>query len=237
MIGTRRDDTFDSNAGSAFIYELVEDTWIEVTKLYSMDLQAGDWFGEAVAIDGDVVVVGARAEDELGNNAGAAYVFERDAGGPDNWGETDKLLATDGVFGDLFGEAVAVEGDSIVVGAPNADNDEGDAYLFRRDGDEWTEVTSFKGEDTGGNDHFGTWISLDGGIALTGAPGDGTGSAYLTKFVCEADFNCDGNANILDFVAFQQAFQSFLNSADCDDNGIFNILDFVCFQQLFQEGC
>jgi outer membrane protein assembly factor BamB len=54
---------------------------------------------------------------------------------------------------------------------------------------------------------------------------------------CPADVNADGELNILDFVAFQNAFTSGDPAADCDGNGAFNILDFVCFQGLFQAGC
>lgn len=54
---------------------------------------------------------------------------------------------------------------------------------------------------------------------------------------CEADVNGDGKLNILDFLAFQNAFTSGDASADCDGNGALNILDFLCFQGLFAEGC
>jgi hypothetical protein len=51
------------------------------------------------------------------------------------------------------------------------------------------------------------------------------------------DVNGDGDVNILDFVAFQVAWQAKDQSADCDENGEFNVLDFVCFQQVFVGGC
>jgi hypothetical protein len=54
---------------------------------------------------------------------------------------------------------------------------------------------------------------------------------------CDADCNADALLNILDFVCFQQYWQSQDPAADCDANAAFNILDFVCFQQLFQAGC
>ena len=58
-----------------------------------------------------------------------------------------------------------------------------------------------------------------------------------TEQPCIADFNRDGNENILDFVAFQTGFQAMDCRADCDENGSWNILDFVCFQQAFVAGC
>ena len=59
----------------------------------------------------------------------------------------------------------------------------------------------------------------------------------LVSDVDPGDFNGDGVKNILDFVAFQEAFVAADPSADCDGDGLFTILDFVCFQTLFQKGC
>jgi hypothetical protein len=54
---------------------------------------------------------------------------------------------------------------------------------------------------------------------------------------CPGDFNGDGNLDILDFVAFQNAFTSGDPSADCNGDDMLNILDFVCFQNVFQADC
>lgn len=54
---------------------------------------------------------------------------------------------------------------------------------------------------------------------------------------CLADCDANGELNVLDFVCFQQLFQSGDTNADCDGNGVLNVLDFVCFQQAFQAGC
>ena len=59
----------------------------------------------------------------------------------------------------------------------------------------------------------------------------------MTESGCAADFNGDGELNILDFVAFQNAFAAGDAGADCDGDGALNILDFVCFQALFAAGC
>jgi hypothetical protein len=64
----------------------------------------------------------------------------------------------------------------------------------------------------------------------------GTMEAVLAG-ACPADFNKDGNLDILDFIAYQNAWTAQEAEADCDDNGLYNILDFVCFQNLFQAGC
>jgi len=62
-------------------------------------------------------------------------------------------------------------------------------------------------------------------------------TATLDLAGCAADVNGDGVLNVLDFVAFQIAWQAQTPEGDCDANGIYNVLDFVCYQQLYQAGC
>jgi hypothetical protein len=112
----------------------------EVAKLTSSDLQAFDELGEAVAIDGDTIVVGSWREaggpGDPGPFSGAAYVFERSEGGPANWGEVIKLAPSEIRLDDRFGRAVAISGDTIVVGAYRKDEapltTSGAAYVFER---------------------------------------------------------------------------------------------------------
>ncbi len=89
----------------------------ETVKLLASDGAANDTFGSSVAVSGDTAVVGAFNHDDISSNAGSAYVFQRDAGGIDNWGEVKKLLASDAAFNDSFGISVAISGDTAVVGA------------------------------------------------------------------------------------------------------------------------
>jgi hypothetical protein len=84
-----------------------------------------------VSIQCDTVVIGASENDP----GGAAYLFERDAGGSGNWGQVAKLTASDGAVGDAFGKAVSISGDTIAADADgDADNGDasGSAYLFIR---------------------------------------------------------------------------------------------------------
>ena len=107
--------------------------WGEVKKLLASDSEAGDNFGWSVAMSGDTAIVGARREDAGGSQAGAAYVLQRDEGSADNWGEVQKLTASDAEAEDLFGFSVAVSGDTVVVGARLAEAGDvraGAAYVF-----------------------------------------------------------------------------------------------------------
>ncbi len=116
-------------------------------KITASDAAAVDFFGTSVAISGDTVIVGARFEDVPGSSSGSAYVYRRDEGGVDNWGEVMKLTASDAADEDFFGQAVAISGDTAIVGAPlNEDDgdDSGSAYVYQRDlggSDNWGEVT------------------------------------------------------------------------------------------------
>ncbi len=89
--------------------------------------------------------------------------------------EVAKLLASDGAAFDQFGNSVAVDGDTAVVGAPThegAGNVSGSAYVFRYDGTDWTEEARLTASDGGFNDQFGHAVALDGGTAVVGASWD-----------------------------------------------------------------
>ncbi len=80
------------------------------------NIAAKDEFGEFVSISGDTTIIWAR----WNNNNGSAYIFARNEGGPDNWGELEKLTAHDGAGADYFGYAVSISGATAVVGAYRA---------------------------------------------------------------------------------------------------------------------
>jgi hypothetical protein len=89
-----------------------------------------DGFGEGVSLSGDRLVVGAPGDDDMGDAAGAAYLFTRQDGG---WVEQAKLLASDGEAHDFFGTEVAISDGTIVVGADHDDDagpDSGSAYIY-----------------------------------------------------------------------------------------------------------
>ena len=70
-------------------------------------------------------------------DAGAAYIFKRDQGGADNWGQVKKITASDGAAGDYFGVSVSISGDTVVVGAAKDDDngiDASSAYVFKSKG-------------------------------------------------------------------------------------------------------
>ena len=180
VVGARGND---SDRGSAYVYERNQggaNNWGEVKKLTASDGVAGDQFGESVSIRGNTIVVGAWLDD---SQKGAAYVFTRNQGGTDNWGEVRKLIASDRADGDLFGNSVSNIGDTIVVGAPGDDSLKGSAYVYERNQggtDNWGEVKKLTASDGGAGDQFGGSVSISGDTIVVGADADDSskGSAY-----------------------------------------------------------
>ncbi len=182
------------NPGEVYVFERNQggpDNWGQVTALTASDGTAGGEFGRSVAVDGDTIVVGDIWDDERGKNAGAAYVFQRDQGGLQNWGEVAKLTPTDAASGDWFGESVAIDGDTLVVGALFDDgsqiDDTGSAYVFQRDhggAGSWGQLQKLTVPAAQFEDFFGSRTAIDGDIAIVGAPlddsrGADAGAVYL----------------------------------------------------------
>ena len=148
-----------------------------MAKLTATDGVPGDGFGVSVSMDGDTAVVGAIWVDVGGNiDQGAAYVFYRNQGGPNAWGQVAKLTAADGAAQDYFGQSVSISDDTAVVGALNASVGgnlmQGAAYVFSRDhggANAWGQVAKLTAADGAANDRFGISVSAGGDTALVGA--------------------------------------------------------------------
>jgi len=186
VVGMKYDDDLGSNSGSAYVYErnAASNVWNFVAKLTASDGAAGDHFGYAVDIEGDTIVVGAKTDNSA---RGSAYVFERNEGGSNHWGETKKLLASDGASQDYFGYDVAISDDRIVVGAIWENGKRGAAYLYERNvggTENWGEVKKLVASDAEANDYFGGDVSISGDTVAVGAYaedeyGTDAGAAYI----------------------------------------------------------
>ena len=159
--------------------------WGEFNIIVPTDHDDQDWFGTSVMIEGDVLIVGAESDAAGGTDAGAAYIFYRNLGGPDNWGQVKKLLASSPNPYDFFGTSVSISGDQAVVGALQQDGaglDAGAAYVFSKNlggPDNWGQVKKLVGSTVVAGASFGASVSIDGDRILAGAPDLGTGVAYL----------------------------------------------------------
>jgi len=180
----------DNSGGSAYVYTLLEDVWTEQAKLLASDAAVDDYFGQGVAIDGDTIVIGAPGDMSVSEpRNGNAYVYNRSGAA---WTEEAKLTSSDGVTGDQFGGSVAINGDTIVVGAHYDDDrgeNSGSAYVYTRSGSIWTEQAKLRASDGAADDWFGQSVAIDGDTIVAGArkhDADSlvdSGSAYVyTRF-------------------------------------------------------
>jgi len=139
-------------------------------------------FGSAVDIEGDSAVIGSSNDSFTAFGAGSAYVFRRSGV---VWAQEQKLLAADGEAYDEFGVSVAISGDAVLVGARLDDGtyaNSGSAYVYRYCGVSWAGETKLTSSTAGSSTYFGTWVDIDGDIALVGEPSNGGGSADVFHY-------------------------------------------------------
>ena len=171
----------NSNTGAAYIFERNQggaENWGQVQKLTASDAAVNDQFGRSVAIDVDTVVVGAWLKN---SNTGAAYIFARNQGGAENWGQVKKLTASDAAGGDDFGSSVAINADTVVVGAWVKNSNAGAAYIFERNqggAENWGQVKKLTASDAGWA-YFGYSVAINADTVVVGAYGKIPGAAYI----------------------------------------------------------
>jgi len=159
----------------------------EDVKLVPADNDEDDLFGNAVAIKGELALIGAYSDDSLDQDCGAAYVYRFDG---QCWIEEAELLASDGSMGDHLGYSLALSEDMALVGAYNeCDCWAGAIYVFRYDhqSQTWNEETQLVGPVVQGGDSFASAVASAGDIVLVGAPGDDSGgtdvgAAYVYRY-------------------------------------------------------
>jgi hypothetical protein len=179
IVGTDREQTPTGFRGAASIFQRDQSdpgNWSRVAKIYTDE---GGSFGRSVSVSGDTVVVGGRS---TGTVSGSAYVFQRDQGGPGNWGQVAKLTA-DGTAYDGFGRSVSISGDTIIMGAYEdhyVGQASGSAYIFQRHQggpDNWGQAAKVAADDVMAEDGFGWSASVSGDTAIVGTRD--SDSAYI----------------------------------------------------------
>ncbi len=189
VVGAFVSDASGHDAGAAYVFERDhggDGNWGEIARLAATDAADNDFFGRAVAISHDTVVVGADGNDDHGPGSGSAYVFDRNSGGANAWGLVKKLTSNDGVEGDAFGRAVAIDGDTIVIGAYLDDDgaeNAGSAYIFERNATEmnaWGQTAKISAATPLRSGFFGFDVAIDGDRMLVGAfQSESAGALYI----------------------------------------------------------
>ncbi len=163
--------------GAAYLFDRSRVDWQQSARLVAANARIGDRFGLAVALDGERAVVGApgTVADDF-EAQGAAIVFERQLG---NWFETAELWAFDGRQNDGFGWSLSLDGDTLVAGAifdTDSVAQQGSAYAFTHLGGIWISSIKLRAPSPRDSDIFGNAVALDGNLLWIGAPGFQNGS-------------------------------------------------------------
>ncbi|WP_287127879.1 FG-GAP repeat protein [Candidatus Cyanaurora vandensis] len=180
-VGSYRSDPKGSFSGSAYVFVRNQGVWSQQAKLIPTDGYQYDYFGYAISLRRDTILVGAYPANGY---QGKVYVFARSGA---TWSEQAILTASDGLPNDAFGYSVALSGETAVVGAYTATGYKGKVYVFVRSGTTWSEqaiLTASDGLSTeAGGDEFGISVAINVNTLVVGAHGAGgkVGAAYLFK--------------------------------------------------------
>ncbi|GAB5443567.1 MAG: hypothetical protein Fues2KO_39160 [Fuerstiella sp.] len=200
VVGARLDDVGSAyRAGAAYVFRRSDggtplnsrdDTWQLEAELTAADGAAEDYFGTAVSISGDIVVVGSAGDDDRGSQSGSAYIFQLNSG---QWSQQSKITASDGVANDSFGSSLTVAGSTVVVGAfanDDAGTNSGSAYVFELGTNGWMETTKLIPADGAAFDQFGQAISSTTSTIVVGSGrNDTAGYNAGTVYVYERNNN------------------------------------------------
>ncbi len=175
MVGARH---ANDSAGSVYLFDVA--TRSELLQLTALDAGTDDRFGTSLALEGNRAIVGA-VDDIPGSGAGSAYLFDVDPLSPTFGNQLFMLTGSDPAEKDDFGEAVAISGNTAIVGAPGSSGS-GSVYVF--DVTTGAQLFELTGSDTASGDKFGVRVAMSGNLAIIGASrndegGTDAGAAYL----------------------------------------------------------
>jgi hypothetical protein len=177
-----------TSTGQAVVYRWNGTIWAFEATLLGPDRGPGDLFGSSAAIEGNTIIIGALADNiPAADDAGSVTVFQRSG---TTWTQQAFLTASDPHLSDFFGSSVALNGNTIAVGAYNADSpgiavDTGAVYVFQRNGTTWSQTAKLLAPDGKSDDRLGFSLALNGDNLIAGAAyydlpnRQNTGATYL----------------------------------------------------------
>ncbi|MEY2512140.1 MAG: hypothetical protein QOE26_2903 [Verrucomicrobiota bacterium] len=190
-------------------YPIVIDPFIASLeqKLRSDIPQVDARFGFAVAIDGNMAVVGAWREDVGANpDVGAVYVFIRTGAYPNSSWALDKRFGPSSIGGQQCGWSVAISGNRIVFGCPGENSDKGTATFFQRNGPGNYSGASITGAGFDPSARFGTSIAISGDAVVVGAPATNSGAQNAGHvYFCSVNTNGTVTVTNQDFTQIANA--------------------------------
>ncbi len=187
VVGAGQHTGAGGGAGAAFVLERNSSgVWTEVQEITASGVNQNTFYGNAVDIKEDLIIVGGRVHETDEYGEGVAFIWERNTSG--TWIENAELLASDRANRDWFGVSVGIDGDFALVGANGEDgfgSGSGAVYAFERDGSgNWNEVQKFCSNDCTAGDQFGSSLILHGDTAIIMSPKEDVvvqneGAAYV----------------------------------------------------------
>lgn len=176
VVGADQDSAVAERAGAAYVFELIDGSWVETALLEDPDPQAQDSFGRSVATDGAHVVVGAQGDTVGGLRTGSAFVFEQVGG---VWTYSERLGVPGAVGGEVFGESVALRGSTLAVGAYGSSAQQGAVHVYRLGLGGWRHVAALTAADGAAGDQLGARVAVAGDLVLGAAPNAARGGQPL----------------------------------------------------------
>ena len=254
-----------SGSGAAYVFVRENDTWVQQAFLKASNtgggagtgdgIAGGDTFGTSCAISGDTIAIGAVGEDSNARgingdqadnssfDTGAVYIFVRSG---TTWTQQAYLKASntepsdDNTPGDAFGSSVAIDGDTLVVGAPFEDSDgsgvnpsdqdnndgldSGAAYVFVRNGTTWSQQAFLKQSTNVGvvtGDRFGTSVTISGDTIAVGAPFEDSASTGINGDELNNDEPSSGAVYIFGRVGTTWTQEAFVKGLIAETNDTF----------------
>lgn len=225
---------FNLQAQSVTSLDIIQDAYAKAS-----NTGAGDHFGAAIAVSGDTMVVGSPLEDSSAtgvngsqsNNSstdsGAVYVYRRNST-TGLWSQEAYLKASNTGSDDRFGCSVAIDGNTLVVGAMNEDSNatgvngtqannsasnSGAVYVFTRSGSTWTQHSYLKASNTGAGDLFGSSVSIQQNTILVGAPNEDSNATGVNGNGANNSSADSGAGYVYFFSASAWNFQTYFKSS------------------------
>jgi hypothetical protein len=223
------------NSGAVFVYVKSGGTWVQQAYLKASNPAASNSFGSSLALDGDTLVIGSTGQDTSGSNSGAAYVFTRTAG---VWSQQAFLKASNPGASDAFGRSIDVDGDTVVVGAPNEDSNalgvggsqtdnssanSGAAYVFVRNGASWSQQAYVKASNTQPDDQFGFSVAIVGDTVVVGAVNEDSNATGVNGAQSNNSQSQAGAAYVFTRSGVAWSQQAYLKASNTDNNDQFGI--------------
>jgi len=166
IAGAPLDEALGFNSGAAYIFRNEGGAWVQEQKLLAFDGATQEYYGWDVAISGSTAVV---ANPRKSGGRGALYVYTRSGA---VWSLQQKITTSDAAADDELGSAIAIEGDTIIAGAPGDDTGTGAVYVFTRTAGVWSQAAKVVAPDAAIFDNFGNAVALSGDSVVIGAYND-----------------------------------------------------------------